>query len=61
MAIDKYCRIVLKMPTVLSKPGGKEGDNLPEPRGTLRASDETHCFVLEMDDSPTPIEVANYR
>ena len=49
------------MPTVPSEPGGKEGDNLSEPRGTLRASDETHCFVLEMEDSPTPIEVANYR
>ena len=37
--------------------------NVPpdEPRGTLRVSDETHCFVLEMEDDPTPIEVANYR
>ena len=33
----------------------------PEPRGTLKVSDETHCFVLEMEDDPTPIEVANYR
>ena len=49
------------MPAVLSKPGAAGEDAIPEPRGTLRKSDETNCFVLELDDDPDPIDVSNYR
>ena len=49
------------MPPAPNCPGGAEGGELPEPRGTLRKSEETNCFVIEQDDDPDEKEVSNYR